>query len=75
MEYEVKVEFNELAKSVSSNVKVVIKANDEELRDEGFSRSTMMNNLELLKDVSLSKAKEVFNEAMSYSASKTVLKQ
>lgn len=70
MEYEVKVEFNELAKSVTSNAKVVIRAsNDDEII------GNVEEQLDTLKDLALRKAKEVFNEAMSYSASKTVLKQ
>jgi hypothetical protein len=70
MEYEIKVEFNELAKSVTSNAKVLIKANsDEEVT------SKVEDQLDVLKDLALKKAKEVFGEAMGYSTSKTVLKQ
>jgi hypothetical protein len=71
MDINIKVEFNELAKSVSGSAKVDISFNAEESLD----LDVVSDQIDKLKHLQLSKAKELFNEVMSYSSAKTQLKQ
>jgi len=71
MDINIKVEFNELAKSVSGTAKVDINFSTEESIDIDLV-TTQINTL---KELQLSKAKELFNDVMSYSSAKTQLKQ
>jgi hypothetical protein len=71
MDINIKVEFNELAKSVSGTAKIDITFNTEESLDIDL----ITTQIDTLKELQLSKAKELFNEVMSYSSAKTQLKQ
>jgi D-alanyl-D-alanine dipeptidase len=71
MDINIKVEFNELAKSVSGTAKIDVTFNT----DETLNIDEVTTKIDELKELQLAKAKELFNEVMSYSSAKTQLKQ
>lgn len=71
MDINIKVEFNELTKSVSGNVKIDITHNTE----EGLDLDLVSKQIDELKELQLVKAKELFNDVISYTNGKTMVKQ